>query len=413
MVDIVEVDTESVHAPAAVWFTGQFASALVQGVHVNDPIGKLCNGSVCAVENDGAGPAENIHLADVFSSASPMVKGPMLILSQVGQSPGGAPFVAGQVGFQNGYVYGNSDLSRRSFSPTAVRFANKASSSPNSWSSITGTLTTGIAAPDGTTGAGRLANGSKFGVTYFYPQKSVTVNVGDILMAGVWERLNSGASWPSPGGIGITGCAATLKTPGFSSTASLPVGPTDGDWYWASVIVKVSTVSQNPCTLGFAGQSPAHGAVDFYAPFYVHISAGTYSDDEIMMIYHNLQSYGSTCAVGTICGLPGQELVEAQYGTLANCRSHTSPASCGSAAAGEVVVTPGAGSVIVNTTALTANSQIFVMFDSSLGEKLHVLCNTAYIAAYVSARTPGERFTISVASHPNTNPACYSYLVIN
>ena len=172
-------------------------------------------------------------------------------------------------------------------------------------------------------------------------------------------------------------------------------------------------MSQNPCTLGFAGQSPAHGAVDFYAPFYVHISAGTYSDDEIMMIYHNLQSYGSTCAVGTICGLPGQELVEAQYGTLANCRSHTSPASCGSAAAGEVVVTPGAGSVIVNTTALTANSQIFVMFDSSLGEKLHVLCNTAYIAAYVSARTPGERFTISVASHPNTNPACYSYLVIN
>lgn len=413
MVDITEVDTESVHAPAAVWFTGQFASALVLGVHVNDPVGKLCNGSVCAVENDGAGPAESIHVADVYSSASPMVKGPMLILSQVGQSAGGAPYLNGQVGFQNGYLYADTDASRRGFSPTAVRFANQANSSPGAWSVTAGAVTTGITASDGTTGAGRLGNRSSSGVAYFYPQRNVTVAVDDVLMAGVWERLNSGTSWPSPGGIGITGCSVKLKTPGYSSTASLPAGLTDGEWHWASVAVKISAVSHNPCTLGFAGQSPTSGAADFYAPFYAHIPAGTYSDNEIMMIYHNLQSFGSSCAVGTICGLPGQELIEAQYGTLSNCRSSASPAVCGSAAAGSVVVAAGSGSVVVKTTAVTANSQILVTFDSSLGSKLSVTCNTTYDAPYVSARRAGESFTISVTSHPNTNPACYSYSIIN
>jgi hypothetical protein len=413
MVDIVEVDTESVHAPAAVWFTGQFATALVQGVHVNDPLGTLCNGSVCAVENDGAGPAESIHVADVYSSASPMVKGPMLILSQVGQPAGGAPYVDGQVGFQNGYVYANSDVSRRNFSPTAVRFANQANSFTGNWSSTSGALTTGITAPDGTNGAGRLANRSSPGVTYFSPQKGVTLAVGDVLMAGVWERLNLGTSWPSPGGIGIIGCTVKLKTPGYFSTASLPAGPADGEWHWASVVVKISTVSHNPCTLGFAGQSPANGVADFYAPFYARIPAGTYSDNEIMMIYHNLQSYGSSCAVGAICGLPGQALIEAQYGTLSNCSSSASPAVCGSAAAGSVVVAAGTGSVLVNTTAVTANSEILVTFDSSLGAKLSVTCNTTYDAPYVSARRAAESFTISVASRPSANPACYSYSVIN
>lgn len=412
-VDITGVDTENIHAPAAVWFTGQFNSVLVQGVHVNDPIGTLCNGSVCAIENDGSGPAENIHVADVYSSASPMVKGPMLILSQVGQPAGGAPYLSGQVGFQNGYVYGNTDASRRGFSPTAVRFANQANSSPSSWALNTGTVTTGITAPDGTTGAGRLGNRSSRGVTYFYPQKNVIVAVGDVLMAGVWERLNSGTAWPSPGGIGITGCSVKLKTPGYSSTTSLPAGPTDGEWHWSSVIAKISAVSHNPCTLGFAGQSLANGTADFYAPFYARIPAGTYADNEVMMIYYNLESFGSSCAVGTICGLPGQQLIEAQYGTLSNCRSSASPAVCGSAAAGSVVVGARSGSVLVDTTAVTANSQVFVTFDSSLGAKLGVTCNTTYDAPYVSARRPGEGFTISVASRPSANPACYSYSVIN
>ena len=407
------LDTESQRSPAAVWFTGQSTTALVQSVHVSDPIGTLCNGSVCAVENDGIGPAENTFVADVLSSATPMVKGPMLLMSSAGQAPGGAPFVSGQGGFQNGYVYANTDVARRNFAPAMVRFPNQAYTSPSNWSPTTGALTTGISAPDGTNGAGRLSNGSSIGGTYFRPASSVTVSDGDVLMVGVWERLNSGTSWPSPGGIGTTGCTLTFVTPGYSPTGSFPPGPTDGQWYWASVVVKIATVSKNPCSVQFAGISPAKGAADFYAPFFARIPARTYSDNEIMMIYHNLQTFSSSCAVGTICGLPGQVLVEAQYGTLSNCHSSASPAICGSAAAGSIVVAVGSGSLMVNTSAVTSNSQILVTFDSSLGSKLGVACNTTYDAPYVSARKPGANFTISVATHPTSNPACYSYSIIN
>jgi hypothetical protein len=80
---------------------------------------------------------------------------------------------------------------------------------------------------------------------------------------------------------------------------------------------------------------------------------------------------------------------------------------------GSVVVAASATSVVVNTTAVTANSQILVTFDASLGTKLGVTCNATVPALYgVSARTAGTSFTVS-ASASTTNPACFSYLVIN
>jgi len=67
----------------------------------------------------------------------------------------------------------------------------------------------------------------------------------------------------------------------------------------------------------------------------------------------------------------------------------------------------------VNTTVVTVNSQIFVTYDSSLGSKLSVTCNTTEPALFgVTARTAATSFTIT-ASSPITNPACFSYLIIN
>lgn len=95
------------------------------------------------------------------------------------------------------------------------------------------------------------------------------------------------------------------------------------------------------------------------------------------------------------------------------CYSAASPAVCAASAAGAVTVAAGATTKVVNTTAVTANSQILVTFDSSLGSKLGVTCNTTYAAPYVTARTPGTSFTISVGSAPAANPACYSYSILN
>ena len=82
-----------------------------------------------------------------------------------------------------------------------------------------------------------------------------------------------------------------------------------------------------------------------------------------------------------------------------------------SVAFGQIAAT--ATTVVVDTTAITANSQIMLTFDSSLGTKLGVTCNTTYAAPRVSARTAGTSFTITVGTAPTTNPACYSYTVVN
>ncbi len=96
-----------------------------------------------------------------------------------------------------------------------------------------------------------------------------------------------------------------------------------------------------------------------------------------------------------------------------NCSSAASPAVCTTASAGSVVVAAAATSVVVNTTAVKAASQIFVTYDSSLGSKLGVTCNVTEPALFgVTARTAGTSFTIT-SSTPITNPACFSYLVVN
>lgn len=100
-------------------------------------------------------------------------------------------------------------------------------------------------------------------------------------------------------------------------------------------------------------------------------------------------------------------------GTFSNCSSSASPAVCGSASAGSVTVAAAATTKVVNTTAVTADSQILLTFDASLGTKLGVTCNTTFIAPYVSARTAGTSFTITLGSGPVTNPECISYQIIN
>ena len=96
-----------------------------------------------------------------------------------------------------------------------------------------------------------------------------------------------------------------------------------------------------------------------------------------------------------------------------NCSSNASPAACGAASAGSVVIAAVATTVNVNTTAVTAASQIFLTYDSSLSTKLGVTCNATEPALYgVTARTPATGFTIT-STASITNPACFSYFIVN
>lgn len=100
--------------------------------------------------------------------------------------------------------------------------------------------------------------------------------------------------------------------------------------------------------------------------------------------------------------------------TVSNCASSASPAVCSAAPVGAVAVAVGVTTLVVNTTAVTANSLILLTFDASLGAQLGAItCNTTQPSAYVSARTAGTSFTITVSAAPVTNRACFSYVIVD
>lgn len=101
-------------------------------------------------------------------------------------------------------------------------------------------------------------------------------------------------------------------------------------------------------------------------------------------------------------------------GTAAN----PSVVFCSAAPAGlfSCATAASAGTCVVDTTAVTANSAIQIQPDSTLGTALSVTCNTTadsgLTAPRVSARSAGTSFTITLGTF-TTNPECFSYLVIN
>lgn len=105
--------------------------------------------------------------------------------------------------------------------------------------------------------------------------------------------------------------------------------------------------------------------------------------------------------------------------TLTNCSSSASPAVCAVAVAGSIAFPTGVTSVAltVNTTSVTANSQIFWMSDDTLGTKLGVTCNSTLATLVggvaVTARTPSTSFQLTYSGTIATNPLCGSFLIVN
>lgn len=119
--------------------------------------------------------------------------------------------------------------------------------------------------------------------------------------------------------------------------------------------------------------------------------------------------------VSLACTFNGQ-INGVTFGTATNCSSSASPAACGSAAAGSAAIPAAATTVTVNTTAMTANSQVQVTEDQSLGTKLGVTCNTQSTlivgAIHVSSRTTTQ-FTAAVDVALTGNPMCFNYNITN
>lgn len=168
-------------------------------------------------------------------------------------------------------------------------------------------------------------------------------------------------------------------------------------WFIFICSLTYFAVAQNPRVIGSngVGGGPIAGTTGTFTSTVSGV-AGTFSG-----------------AVSGTSGTFTAGLSGATYLTATNCSSSAAPAVCASAAAGSVVVAAAGTTVTVNTTAVTANSQIFVTYDSSLGTKLSVTCNVTEPALYgVTARTAATSFVIT-SSSPVTNPACFSYFIVN
>lgn len=104
----------------------------------------------------------------------------------------------------------------------------------------------------------------------------------------------------------------------------------------------------------------------------------------------------------------------AATGTAAN----PSVASCSAAPAGSFSCATNAsgGTCQVNTTAVTASSEIFITqrSDTTTGTTLGVTCNTGLttVIPEVTAVTAGTSFTINLGTIA-TNPECFSYFIVN
>jgi hypothetical protein len=101
---------------------------------------------------------------------------------------------------------------------------------------------------------------------------------------------------------------------------------------------------------------------------------------------------------------------------LTNCSNGSSPATCGAAAAGAVAIPTGTDpTLVIDTSAVTASSEIKLQIDESV-TITGVTCNTSLASLgplIVTARTPGTSFTIESDSTVATNPVCVTYEIVN
>ena len=299
-----------------------------------------CDGTIIHIENvqtsDSFVPIPSVQVDNgtncpdlvLVSSIQGAVRGRMTVLSGTGietNPPSNSSYLRRQqFGIRQGQLVATGvDVARRGFSPVSALGTNIAATSPASWtiSVGTGTITSGISAPDRTTGAGRVVGITGVpGTDVQFYSSSAALNLGDTYIGGAWVRsatangYNSGNppigfSFGGGGaGVGDT-CASAPGVPpsGNGIIFGNVSGPmqADGQWQFYSLVCKVFS---NPTTPGttFFGVADSTHTVDIYAPILVLFPAGTISDNEAYEIAANLSPWPSSANPGDLSTLPSQ-----------------------------------------------------------------------------------------------------------
>jgi hypothetical protein len=409
------------------------------------------------VQNDAHNFSDQV-LVEGCPASFGCLSGPGTILSGSDINSPYNPLKAGQVGFFNGHVVGQLDAARSA--PQSVRFPNLAKSDPKQWS-LSNTrsgnvLKIGIADRDGGNQAARASTTATVQQNLLFGAPTFTPTVGDIVFCGVWVRSLASYNYASLSGAGYSGSPVmplsctphgVIYTESWrTSHGALNAG--DNEWEWISLAYKISSINGSPDYIPFAISFDSTHPIEGYSPVFIHVPAGALSDGEAANFLANLRGYSNSCTSGQVCDQTGalphlnepndwsvvqhfpsiilgsslpQEhdrhpegsITYATELTEGQCFSSASPADCGRFVVGFVSIPGGKSSVVVNTTAVTSDSLISLTFDSTQGGRLHVTCNSASQAPYISERIPGRSFTISVASTFAVNPGCIGFRIVN
>jgi hypothetical protein len=134
----------------------------------------------------------------------------------------------------------------------------------------------------------------------------------------------------------------------------------------------------------------------------------------------SVTTVGNVTAVGNITS--GATIKAPLFATSTNCAgvgtaANPSVVTCSAAPAGAFSCSTSAsgGTCVVDTTAVTANSEIIVTQVSDEGTRLTVTCNTTILTLshpLVSAKSSGTSFTVTLPTFA-TNPICFDYVITN
>jgi hypothetical protein len=403
----ITLEGDQVHPlPPAVWFTGW--SAPMDAVLDNIVWADGGPGSMPSIETD----AVTAYGPTVLNSSG--ATGPATSINPTANtfvSNTISPLRQRQTGFFDGYAVGLTDVGRRIAGLVPARFANNGSSSTASWSfPITRsgvTFTQNLRDPYGGTGAAKVAYNVSSQNVVQMGGVAYTPKAEDWIVAGVWAQglAQNGSSFN-------TNCYGQ-PVPTFSTTYfnnGMIVG--DGQWQYLWIAEKIASGSATAACVDAVFTNTVTPTL--YGPTLYIIPARTLSDNEVLEFASSMNSVDSSCEVGQICNVAGHPIVVSSYRTLSNCSSAASPAKCETAPAGSFVLGVGSTTSRVNTTAVTPNSQILIIEDSSLGTKLGVSCNkTAGRTYMITDRIPGVSFTVSSSFAPADHPACLSYQLLN
>jgi hypothetical protein len=166
--------------------------------------------------------------------------------------------------------------------------------------------------------------------------------------------------------------------------------------------------------IGISSNSAANAAGDNFEGGYLHPVAQIDSELDWTSPQHfPAITVGATAPIaGT---LTNGSITAATYLTQSNCNVNgASPAACGSAVAGAVVVPTTTATYTVNTTAVTTNSRIFILPITDAtglsGSPTCVAPPTPFIG-YVSGRSAGTSFTFALPS--TTGTSCWEFWIVN